>query len=260
MKKLADVMKKCALNNEKAFVPYIMAGDGGIERLGERLCLLQKLGATAIEVGIAFSDPVADGPIIQQAGLRALESGANLKSIMTELYSIRDSLNIPIIIMSYLNPILAYDIVAFIRDCEDAGIAGLIIPDLPFEEEGIIKVHLTDSNIDLIRLVTLTTPLERIEQFGVEGGFLYCVTVKGITGKRKDFNKEVLDFLGMVKLHSSIPVLAGFGISDAEQAKALSKYCDGVVVGSKIVELFHIGDIEGLEKLMSTFQQGDVYA
>ncbi|SFA91588.1 MULTISPECIES: tryptophan synthase subunit alpha [unclassified Bacillus (in: firmicutes)] len=259
MKKLANVMKGLGLNKEKAFVPYIMAGDGGLERLGERLCFLQKLGATAIEVGIPFSDPVADGPIIQQAGLRALNGGTNLKSVMIELFKIRDSLNIPLIIMSYLNSILAYNIEDFIRDCEDARIVGLIIPDLPFEEEGIIQSHLEDTDIDLIRLVTLTTPVERIEQFGVEGGFLYCVTVKGITGKRKEFNEEVFDFLNKVKQRSSIPVLAGFGISDAEQAKLLSKYCDGVVVGSKIVEMFHKGDTEGIENLMSTIKKGDVY-
>lgn len=242
-------------NNTKAFVPYIMAGDGGLECLVDRLKLLEQFGATAIEVGVPFSDPVADGPTIQRAGIRALENGTTLKNIISEIGVSRTEVGVPIILMTYLNPIYRYGVNKFVQDIRTAGVDGCIIPDLPMEEEGILTAQLEEAGIELIRLVTLTTPIERIKTIASKGkGFLYTVTIKGITGTRNEYDSELNQFLQNVKAVSPIPVFAGFGISNKEQIEDITKYCDGVIVGSKIVDLFHNENLPEMEKLMSVFK------
>ncbi len=242
--------------NKKAFVPYIMAGDGGLDCLVDRLSLLEKFGATAIEIGVPFSDPVADGPTIQRAGLRALEKGTTLRGIIAELKRAREVISIPIILMTYLNPIYSYGIEEFVRDIQNAGVDGCIIPDLPIEEEEMISRQLEEAQVELIRLVTLTTPLERIKTIANKGrGFLYTVTVKGITGVRNEYDAELHQFLQAVKDVSPIPVMAGFGISNKEQIMEITKYSDGVIVGSKIVDLFEQNRLSEMEDLMTIFKQ-----
>ncbi|XJZ25814.1 tryptophan synthase subunit alpha [Bacillota bacterium Lsc_1132] len=253
--KLTAVFDRLKSNQQKAFVPYIMAGDGGLDCLIDRLLLLQKLGATAIEIGIPFSDPVADGPTIQRAGIRALNAGTNLRNTLKELEKGKDLLTVPIIIMTYVNPVYRYGTLSFVEDLQKADVAACIIPDLPVEEEEWIVSELEAANIELIRLVTMTTPKERIELIANKGnGFLYTVTVKGITGVRNSYDEDLIQFLKMVKEVSPIPVLAGFGISTESQIEEITKYCDGVIVGSKIVELFEKNDIETMEKLLSVLQ------
>lgn len=238
-------------NDEKAFVPYIMAGDGGIEVLVERILFLEKSGATAVEVGIPFSDPVADGSTIQQAGIRALKKGTSLKAVLDCIGKAREQIHLPIILMSYMNPIIAYGIEEFTKDAQKAGIDGCIFPDLPIEEEDLIEPRMDQYGIELIRLVTLTSPLERIEAIASKGkGYLYAVTITGITGARRDFNKSLGEYLQKVKSISPIPVLAGFGISSVEHVIDVSRYCDGVIVGSKIVELFQEGKLQEIEALI----------
>jgi tryptophan synthase alpha chain len=236
----------------KAFVPYIMAGDRGIGCLIKRILLLETMGATAIEIGVPFSDPVADGPIIQEAGIRALQNNTSLKTIIAELAKGRNSISIPILLMTYLNPIYSFGIEKFVHEIKKAGVDGCIIPDLPIEEEGIISHLLSEADIELIRFVTMTTPSERIKMIAQKGnGFLYTVTVKGITGTRNSFKNEVGIFLKNVKKLSPIPVLAGFGISNEQQITELASSCDGVIVGSKIVELFEENDLESMKTLLS---------
>lgn len=240
MSRLEKALKRTKEKNEKAFVPYIMAGDGGLDVLKERILFLESCGATAVEIGIPFSDPVADGKAIQAAGLRALKNGTTLRDVIETLQEIRPIVSIPLIFMTYMNPIYSYGIAAFFEDANKAGVDGLIIPDLPIEEEEILSPYLESSSTELIRLVTLTSTKERIEQIASRGrGFIYAVTVTGITGTRVDFQEKVGEYLRSIRRVSPIPVLAGFGISTPEQVKEMSHYCDGVVVGSKIVELFH---------------------
>jgi tryptophan synthase alpha chain len=228
-----------------------MAGDGGIDVLVERILFLEKCGATAVEVGIPFSDPVADGPTIQEAGIRALKQGTSLRVILEYIRDAREQISIPIILMSYMNPIIAYGIEEFAKDAKEAGIDGCILPDLPIEEEELINQSFEENEIEIIRLVTLTSPLERIEEIAAKGkGYLYAVTITGITGARSHIEKNLGEYLLKVKSKSSIPVLAGFGISSAEQVKNVSKYCDGVIVGSKIVELFYNGELKEIEALI----------
>jgi tryptophan synthase alpha chain len=240
---------------EKLFVPYIMAGDGGLEVLEERLHFLEKNGAAAIEIGIPFSDPVADGPTIQRAGIRALQAGTTLRGTLEVLESFQEKIQVPLIMMTYMNPILAYGLDRIGVDLKRAGIDGVIIPDLPIEEEDMIAPKLESAGIELIRLVTLVTPKERIEKIAKKGrGFLYTVTIKGITGVRNEFDTSLVDFLENVKKVSDKPVIAGFGVSSAEQVRDLSVHCDGVVVGSKIVDLFYEGKLEEIVALMDAIR------
>lgn len=255
MNRIGQVFSDLSKKNQKAFVPYIMAGDGGLDCLIDRLQMLEKLGATAVEVGIPFSDPVADGPTIQLAGIRALKNGTTLTQVINELEKAKEMVNIPILLMTYFNPVYSYGIETFVHDITKAGVSGCIIPDLPVEEEDMIAPLLHQAGIELIRLVTMTTPLDRIETIAKRGnGFLYTVTVKGITGIRQDYDQELGNFLKAVKKLSPIPVLAGFGISSKEQVKELASYCDGVIVGSKVVDLFEKNDMQALGQLIASLQ------
>ncbi|MBU8878000.1 tryptophan synthase subunit alpha [Bacillus sp. FJAT-29790] len=252
MNRIERVFQTLKENNEKAFVPYIMAGDGGLDALPERITFLEKAGATAIELGIPFSDPVADGPVIQEAGNRALKDGTSLRGVIQTIANIRPIVHIPIIIMTYMNPIMAYGIQNFILDAQQAGIDGLILPDLPIEEEEIIAPFAEKAGIEIIRLVTLTSPLERIQEISSRGkGFLYAVTVNGITGARKGFNDQLGEHLEKVKSVSRLPVLAGFGISEPAHVQEMIQHCDGVIVGSKIIELLKQKDFSGIEGLIN---------
>lgn len=260
MNRIERVFRNLKEKNQKAFIPYIMAGDGGLDCLIDRLETLEKFGASAIEIGVPFSDPVADGPTIQKAGIRALANGTTLGGIITRLVNARENISAPIILMTYLNPIYAYGLPEFVQDIRDAGVDGCIIPDLPIEEEDIIMPLLDAAGIELIRLVTLTTPKERIKAISNRGkGFLYTVTVKGITGTRNEFGQELDEFLTTVKEVSSLPVVAGFGISSEQQIKEITSKCDGVIVGSKIVDYLHNNDINGLERFMSVLKTEKTY-
>jgi tryptophan synthase alpha chain len=255
MNRIEQSFKVLKDQDRKAFIPYIMGGDGGLSNLSERLLTLEKYGATLIEVGVPFSDPVADGPTIQQAGIRALQNGTTLKGIIAELTKAKEVVSIPIVLMTYLNPVYSYGISTFAQDIANAGVDGCIIPDLPIEEEDLLAAELEDVGVELIRLVTLTSPKERIKEISKRGkGFLYTVTVKGITGTRNEFDQEVVEFLKKVKEISPIPVVAGFGISNEKQISELIPHCDGVIVGSKIVDLFHKNDLNGLESFMSVLK------
>ncbi|MFJ8530208.1 tryptophan synthase subunit alpha [Bacillus sp. NPDC094106] len=225
-------------NGKKAFIPYVMGGDGGLEKLKEQIRFLDEAGASIVEIGIPFSDPVADGPTIQRAGKRALDRGITLKGIFQALAEVRQEVQIPFVLMTYLNPILAFGKDRFIGSCLEAGVDGIIVPDLPYEEQNIIAPLLRDANIALIPLVTVTSPIERIEKITSESqGFVYAVTVAGVTGVRQDFKQEIHSYLEKVKSHVHLPVVAGFGISTPEQIEDIITICDGVVVGSKVIEL-----------------------
>ncbi|MFD1850855.1 tryptophan synthase subunit alpha [Oceanobacillus bengalensis] len=233
------------------FVPYIMAGDGGLDILEERINFLAQSGAAAIELGIPFSDPVADGPTIQAAGTRALKNGTSLGAVFKTVAAIKENHSVPIILMTYINPIFTYGIERFAKDCANAGVDGVIIPDLPMEEEGMVASSLTENDIAFIRLVAMTSPTERIVAIAKRSeGFLYAVSVLGTTGARKAHSNDVKAYLKILKEHSSVPVLAGFGVSSVEQAQDLSTNCDGVIVGSKIVELLHEGKDAEVRKLI----------
>lgn len=249
--KLEQVLQDKQTGNRPLFIPYIMAGDGGLDHLQERIQLLEDAGVAAIELGIPFSDPVADGPTIQDAGNRALKNGTTLKKIFDFLQDTKSERNVPIIFMTYMNPVYAFGIEEFASACKQSGVDGVILPDLPIEEEEIVADALKVNNIAHIRLAALTSPEERLQKIASKSeGFLYAVAVTGTTGARKSNETGVHDYLKTLKKHSNVPVLAGFGVSSAEQAKELSASCDGVIVGSKIVDLLHQNKTEEVRQLI----------
>ncbi|TFE02981.1 tryptophan synthase subunit alpha [Jeotgalibacillus salarius] len=235
----------------KAFVPYIMAGDPSIEELKDQLIFLQESGATVIELGIPFSDPAADGPVIQEAGKRALKNGASLHKVLEALTSLKDVLTVPIVLMTYINPMYKYGLNKVFTDIEQAGVSGLIIPDLPYEQNSLISQYISQTDLALIQLVTLTSPESRIKTLAeASEGFLYAVSVTGTTGERANISDKLENFIKRLKNYSSVPVLAGFGISTPEQVKEISSFSDGVIVGSKIVDLQFKKQQKDIEKLI----------
>lgn len=238
--KLESILKNKVANDENLFIPYIMAGDGGLDALKEQILFLESCGVSAIELGIPFSDPVADGPTIQDAGLRSLNAGTTLKGVLDTLKTFINERNVPIILMTYINPIFNYGIENFAKDCKASGVSGVIIPDVPYEEEEFLLNPLSSNNIAFIRLAALTSTKERLQKIAKQSeGFLYAVSVTGTTGKRAEHQERVYKYLADLKAQSNVPVFAGFGISDANQAQKMNEFCDGVIVGSAIVDLLH---------------------
>ena len=235
----------------KAFVAYIMAGDGGLGRLSEQVKYLQDAGVTAIEVGIPFSDPVADGPTIEAAGNRALKGGVTLEKVLLEMKSWDFKVAVPLIVMTYLNPVIKFGAERFAAECKKAGVSAVIIPDLPYEHQQLVKPYLDKEEITLVQLVTLTTMENRLDEIlsGAEG-FVYAVTVTGITGTRNELSEDVREFTKRVRAKSPVPVYAGFGISRQEHIDMLQGDVDGFIVGSAIVQAFHDNKIEEIVPLI----------
>ncbi|WP_214816374.1 tryptophan synthase subunit alpha [Exiguobacterium sp. s59] len=239
-----------------AFVPYIMAGDGGMDRLIPTIVELERMGATAIELGIPFSDPVADGPIIEAAGMRALEAGVTLEMVLNHLIEGNDQFNVPIVLMTYLNPVFRFGIQPFFDRAKECGVSGVIIPDLPFEESLQLFADIERHDVAVIPLVTLTSSEARTASILEKAeGFVYAVTLKGTTGKADVFPDELLAYLTRLTEQSRVPVLAGFGVHLPEQVQTLGNACDGVVVGSFIVEALHEGRTKDVETLIQSAKQ-----
>lgn len=221
-----------------ALIPFIMGYDG------DTLALLDTLaenGSDLIEIGIPFSDPMADGVVIQAAGLRALAAGASLKKILGLVAEFRTrNKNTPIILMGYYNPIYIYGPEKFCKDAAAAGVDGVIIVDLPPEEEGEITGHLAKNKIDFIRLIAPTSTGERLKKLTrTASGFIYYIAVAGITGGKSASTEELQQRLTEIRSHTTLPIAVGFGIKTPEQAAALKNTADAVVVGSVLVELIH---------------------
>lgn len=231
-------------------IPYIMAGAQGLDALESELQLLETAGVSAIELGIPFSDPVADGPVIQAAGLQALEAGVSLKGIIEVIQ--QTTVKTPLVIMSYFNPIYAMGIDNFVNAIKETGVKGLIIPDLPAEHQDYLRPYLAETDIAIIQLVSLTSPEERIETLVNEAeGFIYAVTVNGTTGQRQVFEETVGSYLASLSAKTSVPVLAGFGISKKEHVEEFLKHCDGAIIGSKIVKELLDGRTEAVAEFMT---------
>lgn len=252
MTTIEQAIGKAKQAGNKAFVPYIMAGDGGLATLKPTILKLQAMGVTAIEVGIPFTDPVADGPTIEQAGERALAEGVTLRKVLDELASFREEITVPLVVMTYFNPVLAYGLEAFAVACAASGVKGLIVPDVPLEESAILREALNPYGVDIVQLVSLTSPSARITKIAAASqGFVYAVTVNGITGARSTFANDLAEHFARLRDASDIPVLAGFGISTPEQVVSMGALGDGVIVGSAIVTALHEGDFAKVEALVT---------
>lgn len=228
---------KEAFKNGKAFIPFITAGDPNLETTEKLILAMDKSGADIIEIGIPFSDPVAEGVVIQQADARALESGTTTDKIFDMVKKVGPKCGCPLVFMTYINPIYVYGADKFMKNCKESGICGVIVPDVPFEEKQELKPCCDKYGVELISLIAPTSH-ERIKTIAKEAqGFLYCVSSMGVTGVRSEITTNIGEMIQAVKSVSDIPCAVGFGISTPEQAKEMAKYADGVIVGSAIVKL-----------------------
>ena len=222
-------------------VPYLTAGYPDKKTFIDTVRKIATV-ANVIEVGVPFSDPMADGVTIQRSSRIALEQGVSLRWILAELTA-AGSLGAPIVLMSYLNPLLVYGYEALAKDCIAAGVCGFIVPDLPLEEGEDFRAALDEQGLALIQLVTPATPDDRMERLcAASKGFVYAVTVRGITGGKDELPAEVPAYLDRVKALVDIPVCAGFGVRQAAQVESLGKHADGVIVGSALVEQLEAGN------------------
>ena len=238
MSRIETTFTKTKSENRAALISFIMGGDGDTAAL---LDALAANGSDIIEIGIPFSDPMADGPVIQAAGLRALQSGASLKKILAlvESFRMRNN-NTPIILMGYYNPIYRFGPEAFCKSAAQAGVDGVIIVDLPPEEEQELTPHLQKSGIDFIRLIAPTSNGERLKKLcATASGFIYYIAVAGITGGKSASREELQARMADIRAHTSLPIAIGFGIKTPEQAANLKDVADGIVVGSALVEAIH---------------------
>ena len=221
----------------KAFIPYIMAGDPSLERTGELVGILEECGADIIELGVPFSDPLADGPTIQKAAQRALGEGVTLGKVIGFVGSLRKTTQIPIVLMTYYNLIFRYGEERFVRDAYSAGVDGIIIPDLPPDEAGSLLSFSKNTGFDIIFLVAPTSTGERIKKVArASRGFIYYVSITGITGSKLSVDASIGSHIAKIRQTSRKPVAVGFGISTPEEASEIAKIADGVIVGSAIVK------------------------
>ena len=228
---------KKAFENKKAFIPFITCGDPDLETTEALVCALEEAGASLIELGIPFSDPTAEGPVIQGANIRALSGGVTTDKIFQMVERIRRRTQIPLVFMTYANVVFSYGTERFIRRASQIGMDGLILPDVPFEEKEEFDSVCRNYGLDLISLIAPTS-LERIRNIAKEAsGFVYCVSSLGVTGTRESITTDVKAMVDQVRANTSIPCAVGFGISTPEQAGQIGALCDGVIVGSAIVKL-----------------------
>lgn len=226
-----------AFSKGKAFIAFITAGDPSLEITEQLVYKMAEAGADLIELGIPFSDPIAEGPVIQDADMRALSAGATTDKIFSMMKHIRKSCNIPIAFMTYVNPIFTYGTEKFMNNCKEAGVDAIIVPDVPFEEKQELLTFCLKYDVKLISMIAPTSQ-NRIRMIAKEAeGFIYCVSSMGVTGVRKEIGNHVEKMIKTVKEVRDIPCAIGFGISTPEQALSMSKVSDGVIVGSAIVKI-----------------------
>lgn len=226
-----------AFENGKAFVAFLTAGDPSLDKTEEFIVEMERAGADLIEIGIPFSDPIAEGPVIQEADIRSLSGGTTTDKVFEMVARVRERVSIPLVFMTYLNPVYHYGYERFCIRCQEVGIAGIIIPDLPYEEKNELTDICAAHDMDLISMIAPTSE-QRIKQIASEAkGFLYVVSSMGVTGVRSEITTDVGSMTALAREAGSVPTAIGFGISTPEQAMDMSRYADGVIVGSAIVRI-----------------------
>ncbi|MCF0154532.1 MAG: tryptophan synthase subunit alpha [Veillonella sp.] len=228
---------------KKAFIPFITAGDQGIATTERYIRTMAEAGADLLEIGIPFSDPVAEGPVIQAASTRALGTGVKTADIFDMVARLRAGdenhkpVTIPLLFMTYINPVYVFGKDAFFKRCQEVGIDGIIIPDLPFEEKREIAAFAKDHGVAIISLIAPTSE-NRIETIAKEAeGFIYCVSSLGVTGVRSEIKTDLQSIVDTIRKYTDVPVAVGFGISTPDQAHKVAQVADGAIVGSAIVKI-----------------------
>ena len=228
---------KDAFAGGKAFIAFITAGDPNLAATEEYILEMERAGADLIEIGIPFSDPIAEGVVIQEADLRALRSGTTTDKIFDMVGRLRQKTDMPLVFMGYLNPVFHYGYERFFARCEECGISGIIIPDLPYEEKGECEAIAAAHGVDVISMIAPTSH-DRIAMIAKEAeGFLYIVSSLGVTGTRSEITTDLASIVKTVRRSTDIPCAIGFGINTPEQAAKIASISDGVIVGSAIVRI-----------------------
>lgn len=226
-----------AFANKKAFIPFITCGDPDLETTASVVRAAVAAGASLIELGIPFSDPTAEGPVIQGANIRALSGGVTTDKVFDLVRELRTDVKVPMVFMTYANVIFSYGAERFISTCKDIGIDGLILPDLPFEEKDEFLPLCHQYGVDLISLIAPTSA-NRIAMIAKEAeGFIYLVSSLGVTGVRSDINTDLESIVKVIRENTSVPCAIGFGISTPEQAARMASISDGAIVGSAIIKI-----------------------
>jgi tryptophan synthase alpha chain len=252
MSKIAQVFKQLKKTGKKAFIPYLMAGDPTLNDTKRFVAELTEAGADIIELGVPFTDPLADGPAIQRASERALAQGVTLRKVLALVEDIKQHSKIPLILMTYYNPVFKYGIEAFVKEAVRVGVNGVIIPDLiPDEADELIRFT-KKYELDTIFLLAPTSTEERIKKaVKASTAFIYYVSITGITGAELSLDTSMKDTLSLIKTITGKPIAVGFGVSNPEEASAVAALADGVIVGSAIVRLISEGrDIKEFAKAL----------
>ena len=252
MSRIEAVFADLRRRGARALVPYFCAGDPSLEVTGELVLEAARRGAAVIEVGLPFSDPLADGPTIQRAGARALRRGVSLYRLLPMLAQVTARTSTPVVVMTYVNPLHRYGFDAATRDLAKAGVAGLIVPDLPIEEAGPLAGPAREAGLDLVCVAAPTSGPARLRRIArMSRGFVYLVPLTGITGERADLPPELVTLVRDLRAVTTKPVCVGFGISTPAQVAAVTRHADGAIVGSAIVGLVERldGDPEMVRKV-----------
>jgi tryptophan synthase alpha chain len=236
---LDDAMNGLRDSKTTGVLPYVTIGFPTLDDTVPIVQAIERAGADVIELGVPYSDPLADGPTIHAASHRVLEAGLDMRQCIETVRRIREAgVAVPLIFMGYYNPILSYGIEHYAQDCADAGLDGMIVPDLPPEESGPVRAALAKHGLALIPMLAPTSPDERIA-LGVEGGmgFVYCVSVAGVTGVRSELPADLADFVGRVRRHTQLPIVVGFGVAERRHVEAIGKVADAAAVGSALINV-----------------------
>lgn len=259
MNRIEEKMASLKAKNEKAFITYITAGLPDYTKTKELIKAQEQAGTDIIELGIPFSDPVADGPVIQTASYEAILQGADLEKTFACMKELREEgVKIPVVFMMYYNTLLHYGTSGFVEECHKAGVDGLVIPDLPLEEQEELAAELNSKEETiLIQLVSPVSAQRVPEILEHARGFVYCVSSMGVTGQAGSFHKEIINYLSSVKKVSKIPVMMGFGIRTAKDVEPMKEIIDGAIVGSHFIRLLKENDFSAAKaaEYCSTFKK-----
>lgn len=248
MSRLTDAFKN---KNGKAFVPFVTGGDPSADFTVKLILEMEKAGADVVEIGVPFSDPIAEGPVIQEANIRALSAGMTTDGIFEIVKRVREKSQIPLCLMGYLNPVFHYGYDRFFEKCKETGVDGIIIADMPYEEKGEAQEIASKYGIDIVSLIAPTSE-ERIQMIAKEAtGYIYLVSSLGVTGVRTEITTDVEGIAKAIKSVTDVPVAIGFGISTPVQAADMASKSDGAIVGSAIVRMIAADGEASFDKVVS---------
>lgn len=259
MNRIEKRMDLCKAGNEKAFITYMTAGLPDMDKTREVILAQEEAGIDVIELGVPFSDPVADGPVIQNASYQSILRGTTLAKIFDMMKKLRqDGAEVPIVFMMYYNTIYHYGLEKFAQDCISSGVDGVIVPDLPYEEQGELRAALNREDAPI--LIQLVSPVsrQRIPMIAEDAkGFIYCVSQMGVTGKDSNFHRQIREYLSEVKAVSKVPVMMGFGIRTAADVKPVADIIDGAIVGSQFIRLMEEShySVDAVKEYIKTFKR-----